>query len=79
MIQVMPTRTFVATLALHCVSMLVHEPFLFLSLHCRYFRRAFVFKSLGDFEKAAKDFEHAKQLDPGNPDLVVNYRTIHDT
>jgi len=29
--------------------------------------------------QASEDFERAKQLDPSNPDLVVNYRRIHDT
>jgi hypothetical protein len=30
-------------------------------------------RSLGKFEESAKDFEDARQLQPHNPRLVVNY------
>ena len=43
-----------------------------------FFRRAFAYKATGDYEKAADDFETAKLMDPTNPDLVVNYTTVHD-
>ena len=32
-----------------------------------FFRRAFVYKCLGYFEKAAEDFEKSKNLQPDNP------------
>jgi len=44
-----------------------------------FFRRGFAWKSLGDFDKAADDFETAKMLAPDNPHLVLNYSRIHDT
>ena len=44
-----------------------------------HFRRAFVHKALGHLEAAADDFEVAKMLDPDNPHLIVNYKTLHDT
>ena len=37
------------------------------------FRRAFSYKSLGKFDESAKDFEDARQLQPHNPRLVINY------
>jgi tetratricopeptide (TPR) repeat protein len=37
------------------------------------FRRAFSYKSLGQFDESAKDFEDARQLQPQNPRLVINY------
>ena len=39
-----------------------------------YFRRAFSQKALKRFSEAADDFEKAKELDPLNPKLVVNYK-----
>ena len=56
-------------------AVIVHDPG---NAHA-YFRRAFCLKSLRRFDESAYDFEKAKELDPGNPDLVVNYRNIHDT
>ena len=44
-----------------------------------FFRRAFAFKSVGNFKQSADDFETAKSLDPANPDLIVNYSAIHET
>lgn len=44
-----------------------------------YFRRAFAQKSIRQYEQSAEDFERAKELDPSNPDLIVNYRQIHET
>lgn len=43
-----------------------------------YFRRAFVYKALGKFDEAAEDFEKARNLQPENPNLVVNYKKIYD-
>ena len=43
-----------------------------------YFRRGFANKSIGNFERAAEDFERAKALDPTNPSLAINYRNIGD-
>lgn len=43
-----------------------------------YFRRAFTYKALNRFEEAAEDFEKARTLQPDNPNLVVNYKKIHD-
>ena len=43
------------------------------------FRRGFAWKSVGDLDKAADDFENAKQLDPDNPNLVLNYSQAHLT
>jgi Flp pilus assembly protein TadD len=39
-----------------------------------YFRRAFSLKALKQFSEAAEDFEKAKNLDPMNPQLVVNHK-----
>jgi Tfp pilus assembly protein PilF len=39
-----------------------------------YFRRAFSLKALKEFGKAADDFEKAKNLDPLNPQLVLNHK-----
>jgi Tfp pilus assembly protein PilF len=41
-----------------------------------YFRRAFSHKALKVFSQAAEDFEKAKNLDPLNPALVVNYKKL---
>lgn len=41
-----------------------------------YFRRAFSHKMLGQYEAAAEDFESAKNLDPDNPKLVINYKKL---
>ncbi len=38
------------------------------------FRRAFSFKALGLLEEAADDFEGAKEFDPEDARLVINYR-----
>tara|TARA_B110000285_G_C14989489_1_gene545556 strand:- start:104 stop:364 length:261 start_codon:yes stop_codon:yes gene_type:complete len=39
-----------------------------------YFRRAFSEKALRNYSAAADGFETAKQLDPLNPKMVVNYK-----
>jgi len=44
-----------------------------------YFRRAFAHKALKRYDDAAADFEKAKELEPNNPALIVNYKRIHDT
>jgi len=44
-----------------------------------YFRRAFAHKALKCYDDAAADFEKAKELEPNNPALIVNYKRIHDT
>ena len=44
-----------------------------------YFRRAFAHKALEHYDDAAADFEAAKELEPHNPALIVNYKRIHDT
>ena len=41
-----------------------------------FFRRAFSHKALKNYPAAADDFEHAKELDPLNPKLVVNYKKL---
>ena len=41
-----------------------------------HFRRAFSHKSLKNFQQAAEDFERAKNLDPSNPKMVVNYKKL---
>ena len=41
-----------------------------------YFRRAFSQKALKNFAEAADDFEQAKNLDPLNPKMVVNYKKL---
>ena len=41
-----------------------------------YFRRAFSQKALKNYTEAADDFEMAKQLDPLNPKMVVNYKKL---
>jgi len=41
-----------------------------------YFRRAFSLKALKEFAKAAEDFETAKNLEPLNPQLVVNHKKL---
>ena len=41
-----------------------------------YFRRAFSLKALKRWSEAADDFEKAKELDPMNPKLVVNYKKL---
>jgi tetratricopeptide (TPR) repeat protein len=43
-----------------------------------YFRRAFSFKQLKNYAQAAEDFEKAKELDPINPLMVVNYKQLKD-
>jgi len=42
------------------------------------FRRAFSFKALGRFEEAARDFESARELEPDNPSMIINYRKVYD-
>ena len=44
-----------------------------------YFRRAFAYKSLLDYDRAAADFQRASEIEPTNPDLIVNYRNLHET
>ena len=41
-----------------------------------YFRRAFSLKSLKKYDRAIGDFEKAKQLDPTNESLMVNYKKL---
>ena len=41
-----------------------------------YFRRAFSHKALKNYQIAAEDFEKAKELEPTNPNLVVNYKKL---
>ena len=41
-----------------------------------YFRRAFSQKALKNYGEAADDLEQAKQLDPLNPKMVVNYKKL---
>ena len=41
-----------------------------------YFRRAFSLKSLRQYDRAVEDFEKAKQLDPTNERLMVNYKKL---
>mmetsp|Transcript_114957 Transcript_114957/g.159514 ORF Transcript_114957/g.159514 Transcript_114957/m.159514 type:complete len:84 (+) Transcript_114957:1649-1900(+) len=41
-----------------------------------HFRRAFSLKALKNYEKAADDFEKAKNLDPMNPKMVINYKKL---
>ena len=41
-----------------------------------FFRRAFSHKALKNYKQAADDFEKAKELDPLNPKLVVNYKKL---
>ena len=42
-----------------------------------YYGRAFAHKALEDFKSAAMDWEHAAELEPSNPNLVVNYRHVY--
>jgi tetratricopeptide (TPR) repeat protein len=44
-----------------------------------YFRRAFAYKALGNYEDSANDFETAKAIAPNNPLLVINYLQLHAT
>ena len=39
-----------------------------------HFRRAFSYKALKQYDLGVEDFEKAKQLDPTNPKMVVNYK-----
>ena len=41
-----------------------------------YFRRAFSLKALKQYDRAVEDFEKAKQLDPTNERLMVNYKKL---
>ena len=41
-----------------------------------YYRRGFALKALKRYEEAATDFEKAKQIDPMNPFLNVNYKQL---
>jgi len=43
-----------------------------------YFRRAFSLKALKKFNEAVEDFEMAKNLDPHNPHMLVNYKQLKD-
>ncbi len=43
-----------------------------------YFRRAFALKAQKMFKEAAEDFERAKELDPLNQLLVVNYKNLKE-
>ncbi|RLO09886.1 hypothetical protein DYB28_009434 [Aphanomyces astaci] len=44
-----------------------------------HFRRAFAYKGVGLLQESAADIETAKLLDPTNPQLMVNYKALHDT
>lgn len=41
-----------------------------------YYRRGFALKALKRYGEAASDFEKAKQIDPMNPFLNVNYKQL---
>ena len=41
-----------------------------------HFRRAFSHKALKNYAQGAEDFEKAKELDPLNPKMVVNYKKL---
>ncbi len=41
-----------------------------------HFRRAFSHKLMKHFPEAAEDFEKAKNLDPLNPKMIVNYKKL---
>ena len=41
-----------------------------------YFRRAFSLKALKQYDRSVEDFEKAKQLDPTNESLMVNYKKL---
>jgi len=43
-----------------------------------HFRRAFSLKSLKKYDQAVNDFEMAKNLDPLEPKMVVNYKKLKD-
>lgn len=41
-----------------------------------HFRRAFSVKALKRFSQAAEDFEKAKDLDPSNHKMMINYKKL---
>lgn len=43
-----------------------------------YFGRGFAQKALKKFDESAEDFEKAKEIDPLNPKLVVNFKKLYD-
>lgn len=43
-----------------------------------YYTRGFVYKCLNDFQMAANDFETAKEIDPANHKLILNYKKINN-
>ena len=43
-----------------------------------HFRRAFSLKSLQRYDEAVNDYEKAKNLDPLEPKMVVNYKKLKD-
>ena len=43
-----------------------------------YFGRAFTHKALKDFYHAAEDFDKARELEPANPKLIVNYKQVYE-
>ena len=43
-----------------------------------YFGRAFTYKALRNYLKAAEDFDKARELEPNNPKLIVNYKKIYE-
>jgi tetratricopeptide (TPR) repeat protein len=43
-----------------------------------YFGRAFAHKALRDYDKAAEDFDKAKQINPLNPKLIVNFKQVYN-
>ena len=42
-----------------------------------YFRRAFAYKALRQYEEAAEDFMKARELSPDDPRLIVNKKQIY--
>ena len=40
--------------------------------------RAFAYKNMEFFDEAATDWEKAREIDPTNPKLVINYRHVYD-
>ena len=43
-----------------------------------YFGRAFAYKALKKYDESAEDFDKAKELDPMNPNIIINPKKIYD-
>ena len=41
-----------------------------------YFRRAFTYKALRKYTEASEDMFKARELDPGNPNLIINAKKM---